>query len=254
LNKLITIITVTYNCAGHISTTLKSILTNKPPTLEYIIVDGASTDGTLEKIHPFKDKIDLLVSESDSGIYDAMNKGLKAASGDYILFINAGDTIYDPQVLPSLLANIKASRADIYYGDAMLIDSEGRELGLRSIESSRALPDSLNWKSLERGMVVCHQSFIVKRSLAGTYDLRYRSSADIDWMITSLKKATNIIHTGMVISGYLVGGFSKQTHQTSLRERFAILAHHYGMPRTLLNHFIILLRSGAFKLKGKNLN
>jgi len=254
LSKLLSIITVTYNCAELIRPTLDSILKSKPDGLEYIVIDGKSTDGTVDIIQSFGNDIDLIVSEPDSGIYDAMNKGLRAATGEYVLFINAGDLLYTNNVFPALADHVGQSNSDIYFGDTMLMDNSGRELGLRSIESSRALPEELNWKSLERGMVVSHQSFIVKRSIAPLYQLKYQSSSDIDWVISCLKMAESVVNLQMVISGYLVGGYSKQTHSSSLKERFAILSHHYGMTKTVLNHFIILLRAVVFKIRGKTLN
>jgi glycosyltransferase involved in cell wall biosynthesis len=252
--KLLTIITVTYNCEELIGLTLSGILAHKPDELEYIIVDGASTDGTLKKTEQYSSDIDLLITEPDSGIYDAMNKGLAAASGEYVLFINAGDSLYDHQVLPALLDRLREGRYDIYYGDTMLVDGSYNEIGLRSTHSSRALPAAMNWKSLRRGMVVSHQSFIVRRSIAPAYDLRYRSSSDVDWVIRCLKKANGVQHTGITISKYLTGGHSKQQHPLSLRERYDILRRHYGFLSNLFNHLIILLRGAWFRIRGKALN
>ncbi|MCP4122231.1 MAG: glycosyltransferase, partial [Bacteroidetes bacterium] len=173
MSKLLSIITVTYNCAELIRPTLDSILKSKPDGLEYIVIDGASTDGTVDIIRSFGKDIDLIVSEPDSGIYNAMNNGLRVATGEYVLYINAGDLLYTNKVFPAIADQMGKSNSDIYFGDTMLMDNSGRELGLRSSASSRALPSTLNWRSLERGMVVSHQSFIVKRSIAPLYQLKY---------------------------------------------------------------------------------
>jgi len=254
LKKILTIITVTYNCADVIRQTLESILTNKPGELEYIVVDGVSNDGTMDILRRHENKIDQLIFEPDHGIYDAMNKGLQKATGNYILYINAGDSLYDETTLSKLMTYLSEERAEIYYGDTMLTDVSGGELGLRSKISSRKLPSSLNWKSLQRGMVVSHQSFIVKRSLAPEYDLQYKSSADIDWIIKCLKGALHIENTNMVISNYPTGGFSKQRHSLSLKERYLILHQHYGFLHNLGNHLIILSRALWHRLQGKALN
>ena len=254
MEALITIITVTYNCESVIAGTLKSVLTNKPSEVQHIVIDGGSNDGTLERISEWGEYIDLVISEEDEGIYDAMNKGLERATGEFVFFLNAGDQLYDSATLVKLIELLRSSEEDIYYGDTLLVDQNGREIGLRSVESSRKLPARLTWKSLRRGMVVSHQSFIVRRAIAQPYNLNYRSSADIDWVINCLKKAKGIVNTGLVISRFQTGGFSKQQHPLSLRERFSILQHHFGILPNLVNHLIILLRGLWLRLRGKPLN
>lgn len=254
MEKQLTIITVTYNCSDLIGHTLDSILRHKPAGLEYIVIDGASTDGTLEVLNQYAESIDTLISEPDQGIYDAMNKGLEKASASYVYFINAGDLLYDEDTVDFLLETLTERQPDVLYGETMLVDAAYNEIGTRSEQSSRKLPKALNWKSLQRGMVVSHQSFIVKRSLAPKYDLRYHSSADIDWVIQCLKNSKVIINSERILSRYLTGGFSKQRHSLSLRERYQVLQHHYGFLPNLFNHLIILLRMISYKAQGKALN
>ena len=253
-NKTISIITVTYNCVDIVESTIKSILEQNNDALEYIIIDGQSNDGTLDVINQYKNQINYFVSEPDKGIYDAMNKGLKAATGEYVLFINAGDLLYQSSTISNLIKIINEQAPDIIYGETLLIDGAGNELGTRSNNSSRKLPEQLTWKSLNRGMVVSHQSFLVKRAFAPNYDLQYSSSADVDWVIKCLKQAQKVVNAHQIISRYLTGGYSKQTLKTSLGERFKIFNRHYGLLPNLTNHLIITLRAIWYKFNRKELN
>lgn len=252
--KIISIITVTYNCVDVIESTIASIIEQNDSRLEYIIVDGQSTDGTLKIVHQYKDRIDHIMSEPDKGIYDAMNKGLQLATGQYVLFINAGDLLFATDTIAQLIAIIESQHPDILYGETMLIDDKGQELGTRSENSSRKLPENLTWKSLNRGMVVSHQSIVVRRTIAPFYDLQYTSSADVDWVIKCLQNANKIVNAQMIISKYLTGGYSKRTLKTSLGERFKIFSRHYGLLPNLTNHLIITLRALWYKINRKELN
>jgi len=181
------------------------------------------------------------VSEPDRGLYDAMNKGLAMASGDYVLFLNAGDTLAHPRVLADLWA--ESPGAGAYYGHAMVVESVGgRELGLR-----KPLPPSrLHSRSLRFGMVVSHQAFVVERKWAPSYDLQYRICADIDWMIRTLqaleRAQARISFADRVLVQFLDGGLSSQRRQTAWQERYRIFARHYGQLNNLLNHGWIALR------------
>jgi glycosyltransferase involved in cell wall biosynthesis len=176
------------------------------------------------------------VSEPDKGLYDAMNKGLAMAEGDYVLFLNAGDTLADAHVVSEMFAT--QSDADVYYGHAMVVNLDGRELGLRQ----PLPPAQLSWKSLQWGMSVCHQAFVIKRSLALPYDLQYRICADIDWMIRCLKQATVTVHTGGLVCRFLADGLSSTHRKKAWKERYQVLSKHYGWFTNLLNHAYIVLR------------
>lgn len=121
------------------------------------------------------------------------------ATGQYVLFINAGDVLHDPDTLSRIAA---LPEVDVYYGEALRVDENGRSLGYRLPRP----PRRLHWRSLRFGMSVCHQSFIVRRSCAPSYNTNYRIAADIDWMIRCLKVCPNTLHTKEVISHFLVGG------------------------------------------------
>lgn len=220
----ISIITVVRNAAAELDATLTNVAA--VPDAEIIVIDGASTDNTPEVVK--KHRVDYFVSEADSGLYDAMNKGLLAATGDYVWFVNAGDKVH---TLPHL------GNADIYFGETLITKPDGTPLGLRS----KKLPEKLTWKSLERGMVVCHQSFIVRREIAPPYDLQYRYVSDIDWVIKCLKRARSVENSHATLSEFAEGGISTRQRKASLRERWTVMRKHYGLFTTMIAHIQFVL-------------
>lgn len=214
-----------WNAAEELDKTLSNIRTMAPDA-QMVVIDGGSKDGTLDVIK--KHNPDYWVSEDDGGLYDAMNKGLRAATGCYVWFVNAGDKIH---AIPSL------NDSDIYFGETLITKADGKPLGLRS----KKLPDSLTWKSLRRGMVVCHQSFIVKRELAPFYDLQYKYVADIDWVVQCLRRAKTIENTHLVLSEFAEGGISTRQRKASLRERWKVMIKYYGWFQTVISHVIFIL-------------
>ena len=243
------IVTVVYNSEKLIQETIDSIANQSDHDYEYIVIDGNSTDATLNIIRANADKIDYWQSETDKGLYDAMNKALNIAKGKYIVFINSGDRLNNSQVL----ANIKSRNidADVYFGETNLIDHLGNILGTRSELSTRKLPAKLTWKSFQKGMLVSHQSILVRTSLAPKFNTQYRCSADIDWVIAILKKSKIIVNANLTISQYLVGGYSLQNSKLAWKERFQIYLKHYGWLRTIISHFYIAIRAIIFNLRGK---
>ncbi len=247
---VLSIITVVFNGASLIETTINSILNQAYQDLEYIIIDGDSTDGTIAIIRKYASQLSYWISEPDQGIYDAMNKGLKAARGNYVLFINAGDQLNSTITLSSIF-NSKLKNPDIIYGETNLIDARGEILGTRSQLTTRKLPEKLNKSHMLYGMVVSHQSFMVKRKITPFYDLQYKCSADIDWVIRCLRKGKSIHHAQTIIAKYLVGGYSIRNKKNCWKERFTIYKNHYGLGKTLAAHVHIIFRYLKFKLSGK---
>jgi glycosyltransferase involved in cell wall biosynthesis len=243
----ISIITVVFNGELLIERTIKSVLSQTYSNIEYIVIDGASADETLAIVDSYKSKITTLISEKDRGIYDAMNKGLDLATGDYVLFLNAGDELYSYNTLATIFA--LSTNADVYYGNTIVVNKSGQELGDRRLIP----PVQLTWKSLKYGMCVSHQSFIAKRTLCDFYNLDYSISADIDWVIHILKKSAKIINTKMYISKFLEGGTSNARKKLALKERFVIMSKHYGLLQTLFNHAYIVLRYPFHRLTRKSM-
>jgi len=278
---VVSVITVVFNSAGLLERTLTSVLGQTYPNIEYIVIDGGSKDGTVDIIRKHEDRIAYWISEPDRGIYDAMNKGLAAATGDFLWFLNAGDLAYRAETLESVFQDreTRDQRPEtgdlIFYGDTMVVDADYREVGLRRLGP----PEVLNWKSFRKGMLVCHQAILVHRSIAGPYDLKYRHSADFDWVLRALRKAEQkgerrkekgerknnldtspllhsstsqpIINTRQILCSFLDGGHSKQNIPASLRERFDIMRRNYGLVPTALRHIPIIARFVWYYIRNK---
>ena len=134
---------------------------------------------------------------------------------------------------------------DIIYGGTMIIDEQQIEVGDRRLKP----PSKLTWKSFRQGMVVCHQSIIVKREIAPEYNLEYRFSADIDWAIRASKSARLIHNSGLILSKFLEGGLTRHNIKAGLRERFRIMTGFYGFIPTVLRHFVFGIRLTNFFLR-----
>jgi glycosyltransferase involved in cell wall biosynthesis len=240
ITPLFSIITVTYHAESVLEETILSVVSQTYHNLEYIIVDGASKDRTLSIVNKYRDKIQAVVSEPDKGLYDAMNKGLKMAKGEYVCFLNAGDTFHEDDTLQLIVHQLNKSNVlpDVIYGETALVDAQRHFVRMRRLQT----PDTLNWKSFRQGMLVCHQAFIAKRALAETYDLNYRFSADFDWCIRVMKKASLLHNTRLTLIDYLDEGMTTKNRKASLKERFRIMAKHYGYISTVLHHIWFVLR------------
>ena len=237
--KRISVVTICYNAYEELCHTLRSVAAQEYPHVEYIIVDGASTDDSHKLFEEYKAHIDVLISEADKGIYDAMNKGIKVATGDYICFMNAGDTFHSPTTLTEVFAQVGTSTPDVIYGETDLVDTDRSFLRHRRLSAPEVLTkDSFLW-----GMLVCHQSFYPRRDIVPLYDLSYRFSSDFDWCIRILKESKHNHNTHLILTDYLSEGVTTQNHKASLQERFHIMRRHYGLLRTLLSHAYILVRS-----------
>jgi glycosyltransferase involved in cell wall biosynthesis len=245
----LSIITITYQAEAYIERTLKSVFEQGcAEEIDYIVVDGASKDRTVEIIEANKSRIQSFISEKDKGIYDAMNKGMQLAKGDYILFLNAGDTFASATTLKNILLEL-AKNPDVLYGEAVFVNNEGQSLGLRSEVTPHRLPTELSWRDFQYGMLVCHQAFIAKRSIAPLFDLQYKLSSDIDWEIQVLKRSQQILKSAEPICHYLMGGASVQNLKRSWKERYAVLKSHFGYLPNLFNHLVIITRGLIFAVK-----
>lgn len=236
---LISVITITYNAGRELPVTMESLALQNFEDFEHLIIDGASTDNTLEIAESYCKPNQTVVSEPDKGLYDAMNKGLKLAKGKYIIFLNAGDTFHTPGTLTEYAVEAHKDR-DIIYGYTIIVDSNRDYISPRHLTA----PEKLTYKSFSKGMLVCHQAFMVKKSIAPFYDLNYKYSADYKWTIDCIKNSNpdNNINLDNVTIDYLKEGVTTRNHFKSLIERFRIMCDYYGMIPTMINHAGFLLR------------
>ncbi len=225
---LFSIITVTRNNLAGLRRTHDSLCMQADTNYEWIVIDGASDDGTVEYL---KDTATQWVSEPDGGIYDAMNKGIDRARGDYIIFMNAGDTFAAPDVL----AKLAAVSADFIYGDSL-------EDGKRKTARSHA--------GIIYGMFTHHQAMVYRRSGIGDlrYDTKYKIAADYKFTLEFLRRAQKIFRINSPVCIFEQGGVSQQRVRQGRNEQFLIRReiHTCGW---LKNAMIYLMQSAIMALR-----
>jgi glycosyltransferase involved in cell wall biosynthesis len=245
----LSIITITYNAEQFLERTIQSILAQTDQNFEYIIIDGKSKDGTLRIASTYKNRVNKLISELDKGLYDAMNKGLNNASGNFVWFMNAGDEINDNQAVEKIYKAI-SEKTDVLYGDTFFVDDNGNIQGLRSEITPHRLPKNLKWQDMKLGMLVCHQAFIARKSIAPFY-MENNLSADVDWEIACLKRAKEVKYLDFVVAKYLTGGISNKQLKRSLLDRYEVLKKHFGLMGAISAHAQILFRGIGLILKNR---
>ncbi len=246
-HPLVSIITVCYNAKDLIEPTINSIRKQTYDNYEYIIIDGGSSDGTKEIIEQNRDAVTKYISEKDDGLYYAMNKGLDLATGEYVWFINAGDRIPHKDTLTKIIESSYLPQ-DIYYGKTKIINKKGEVIGFRRLQE----PENLNKNSFLWGMLVCHQSAIVRRSLAQYYDTRYKIDADFEWLLSVIEKSnpTLIRHSSRTYCYFLEGGLARKNMWKANLERYRIMIKHYGFFKTTFYNILMVFRYIRDKYKG----
>lgn len=209
----ISIVTVVYNSATELEKTIKNIISQTFDNIEYIIIDGQSTDGTLETIKKYSDHIDTLLSEMDKGLYDAMNKGLELATGDYIVFMNAGDVFPCKGTLANVANKIQANKCpDFVYGDVTEITMNG----------NKYLRESRSLEAIKIGMFTCHQSMYYKNQIVKennlSFNLDYNVFSDYNFTCKFLNASKNNLHINEPLSIFEFGGLSTQCWYEGLLE------------------------------------
>lgn len=240
MNPLFSIITVSYNAASTIPATLASVREQTCGLYEYLLIDGASADDTVRLASESGIENMTVISEKDRGIYDAMNKGLGIAKGDYVIFLNAGDSFHSPNTLQLIADTIMDNDyPGIVYGQTQIVDSSRRRIGDRHLTA----PSILTLDSFKDGMVVCHQAFVVLRKIVDNYDTRYRFSADYEWCIRCLQRSQRNCYIDRILIDYLSEGVTTANHRASLWERFKIMSHYFGFFPTLFRHIGFFVRN-----------
>lgn len=180
----VSIITVSYNSAKTIRDTIESVLSQDYSDIEYIVIDGGSTDGTIEIVNQYREHISRVVSESDRGIYDAMNKGIALAEGDVIGFLNSDDMYVSSFSVSQLMTPIRTQGVDAAFSDLVVVDAIETEKVVRYYDSSYFSP-----KKFRFGWMPAHPTFFAKKSaykLAGNYSLDYQIAADYEILVRML--------------------------------------------------------------------
>lgn len=240
MNPLFSIITITYNASSTLPSTLRSVKGQTCHLYEYLLIDGDSQDDTVAIASKSGIENMTILSEKDKGLYDAMNKGLGMAKGDYVIFLNAGDAFHSPTTLETIAdAVMDNDYPGIVYGQTQIVDSSRRRIGDRHLTA----PEVLTLDSFKEGMVVCHQAFIVLRKLVDNYDTRYRFSADYEWCIRCLQRSHRNFYIDDILIDYLSEGLTTANHKKSLWERFKIMCRYYGTFPTIMRHVSFLIRN-----------
>lgn len=236
---LITIVTVTYNAAETLPLTMESVAEQTFADFEHLIIDGASTDDTISVARQMGRPDLRIVSEPDHGLYDAMNKGVKLAHGYYLLFLNSGDRFHGADALQAYADAILDKNPDIIYGDTDIVNIEGERIGPRHLSA----PEMLTFDSFSNGMLICHQAFMVKKEIAPSYDLQYHFSADYDWAIKCIRNTgpEKCVNLNTVAINYLSDGMTDKNKLKSLKERYRVMANHYGTFSAIKRHIALVL-------------
>lgn len=211
---LITVVTVVYNGAEFLEETIKSVIEQTYDNVEYIIVDGGSTDGTLDIIQRYEDAIDYWVSEPDKGIYDAMNKGIDLGSGCWLNFMNAGDMFFSAEVLCHIFTGSNYSSCTVLYGS-----TEVRYGNYCRISKAGECSD------LKKGSQFCHQSAIInlKYHKVNKYSLMFKIASDFNFFYKAFLSERDFCMLGVIVSSVTAGGISDEKRIESLLEQWIVV-------------------------------
>jgi glycosyltransferase involved in cell wall biosynthesis len=215
----VSIVTVTYNAEEFLEKTIQSIITQSYPNIEYIIIDGGSTDKTLEIIKKYQDDIAYWVSEVDDGIYDAMNKGIEKATGEWINFMNSGDGFVNTNIIERVLNKIPKD-TDLVYGNTRFVNGSGKEL---YIQKGKNIKDFL-WK----GIGFNHNSLFCKTALMKEHPFNtfYKIVADSEFLIWAQRQEKNFYCLDMLINYFMTGGISHEQAALRLVERWKLVSDY----------------------------
>lgn len=236
ISPKISIVTITYNNAGELRATIESVLAQSYPDIEYIVIDGASKDNSVEIIRSYADRLAYWNSERDKSRYDAMNKGVAAATGEWVLFMNAGDAFYDKDVVKDMFQQAHDD-ADLIYGDVLRrYPREGIERFMRAA-SADALPLQ---------MPCCHQSLFTRRTLLLQHPFmaEFPISFDHEFMLWAKINGARFKRLDRTVSIFTKGGASDMARMPGLKEMLKIMRLHRALsPSVAFCYVTFLVRS-----------
>jgi glycosyltransferase involved in cell wall biosynthesis len=218
----VSIITVCYNRKATIGQSIQSVLNQDYPNIEYIIIDGNSSDGTQSLIESYSDKITHYISERDKGMYDAINKGLKLATGDIIGLMHSDDTFYDSKVVSKIVNTfLISSNADAVYGDGIYVTNDAEEKIIRN-----RIGGQYNFEKLKSGWLPLHPTVYIKKPIIekyGYYSLDFKIASDTEFLLRYLfKHKINIVYMNEYVVKMKMGGLS-----TDYKRIFHVLSEDY---------------------------
>ena len=220
----VSVITVCYQACEFIDRTLDSVLKQAYPEIEYIVIDGGSTDGTLDRINRVRHKLHGFVSEPDEGIYHAMNKGIRMSKGDVLCFLNAGDVFYSSNIVEYVAGRFEEyQEMDLLFGSVIVSD----ELTKRASPKTH---EGITKDFLYRN-TICHQAQFIRKSAferVGLYDETYQLLADLEWFLRAMSQhRIRLKRTRQIVSVYVLGGRSSEEGALHAKERSEIQREYF---------------------------
>ena len=244
-NDGISIITIVLNGESLIEETIQSVLQQKNINLEYIIIDGGSTDETLNKISKYNDKIDLVISEPDEGIYHAINRGISISKYPYVGLIHCGDC-FKTDALSKVYKAFNSTNADIVYGDIEIKEEKNNDFIITT--------HIANHKYLEKKMSIFHPATFVKLSVyknIGVYNTEYRSAADYEFFLRLFQQNFTFVHLPFLAATFRSGGISGKNFKLSLKENYKIRYKHLGLFAAIIYFYKTIITYSFFSLRKK---
>lgn len=233
----ISIITASFNCEDTIKNCIESVISQENANIEHIIIDGASKDKTLEIINSYSSKISKIISEPDSGIYDALNKGILNSTGDIIGFLHADDFFYDKNIISEIAKTFENSNADSVYGDLLYVSKYDTDKIIRYWKSGK-----FSFSKIKKGWMPPHPTFFVRRNIYekyGIFDTEFKISADYDIILRFLGKfKISTVYMPKIFTKMRVGGQSNKSIRNIIlkmkEDLKALKKNRLGSPLTIL--------------------
>ncbi len=237
--SLVSVVTVVFNDERNIENIIQNVLNQTYPHIEYIVIDGGSTDNTVNIIRKYNDRIDYWISEKDLGIYDAMNKGAKLATGEWVNFMNAGDSFYSDHTVEEVLSSLPPS-ADIVYGHTYY-----------KKQDKMTLIETYGLECLWMSMICSHQSIFARSKLLKQhpFDLKYRISSDYEFIYHCYVNGRHFHDTQQVIAVHAVDGISEQRIIKRMIERWSIVRKYSPSAKVNLFYFKLFFQKLIRTLK-----
>lgn len=228
---LLTVITINYNNASGLERTLQSVFAQTFKGFEYIVIDGGSTDGSKALIEKNAANINYWVSEPDKGIYNAMNKGIKAAKGEYVCFLNSGDTFYRKKILAQLQKKSYSSEADIIFSDLSVIEPNKHSY-------IKYYPNHIDFDFLICDSIA-HPGCLIRKCLFqqyGYYNENLKIVSDWEWFIINIcRHKLKTVHSNLIVANFYLDGISSSNQQMHLTEKNEVLNKHFSEQMEKIN-------------------